>query len=543
MLEKKEPIYVIGHVNPDTDSIASSIAYAFFKRAQGVHAIPCRLGPTNRETQFLLRKFQIEEPMLLEDARKTISEIEIDAPASVQMDTTVFEAVSYFHQTQRNSMTVVDEEGKIVGFISRSDLANIGLGDTAAEIELLKHTEIRHIAKAIAGTILYDDALTHINGKVSIVTLSQTKTENYEIQDRIVIVGDDPQSHLDLIRKGAGVLIVVWTGSLSQDVLDEAKKYHCPIIQSGYGSMNTTRYLFLAPPVKLIMKKPMVFRASDLVEEAGKKMMKTRYRDYPVVDESNHLVGYISRYHILNYKNKKVVLVDHNEFSQSVKAVEKAQILEVIDHHRINDFATSQPVSFRNEIVGSTATIVTTMFRENQIPLPRDIAGLLLGAVLSDTLMFQSPTTTKKDHDVANILAALAGLDMEDFGKEMFAEASMSGNLSLYDQIVQDIKYYNIDGVHTMIAQTLVADLQHVRDKEEEVLEIMESIVSKKGLDLLVVAFTSVMENGSIFFSAGEQKAKCKEAFPDTEGKYTLQKDVLSRKSQILPQITNAIEN
>ncbi len=542
-MEKKEPIYVFGHVHPDTDSIASSIAYAFFKRAQGIRAIPCRLGPINRETQFLLDKFHIEAPELLEDARKTIAEIEIDPPASVSKETTVYEAVDYFHQTQRNSMAVVSEDGSITGFISRSDLANIGLGDTAAEIELLKQTDIRHIAKAISGSILYEDSETHINGKVSIITLSQSKTENYEIQDRIVIVGDDTQSHLDLIRKGAGILIVVWCDSVSDEVLEEAKKYHCPIIKSGHGSMNTTRYLFLAPPVKLIMKKPLTFRASDLVEEAGKKMMKTRFRDYPVVDEKNHLVGYISRYHILNYKNKKVILVDHNEFSQSVKAVEKAQILEVIDHHRINDFATRQPVSFRNEIVGSSATIITTMFRENQIPLPKEIAGLLLGAVLSDTLMFQSPTTTKKDHDVANILAALAGLDIDDFGKEMFAAASIAGNLSLYDQIVQDIKYYSIDGIHTMISQTLVSDLEAVKKKEEEILNIMETIVSKKELDLLIVAFTSILDNGSIFFSAGEQKAKCKEAFPDTDGKYTLQKDVLSRKSQILPRITNVLEN
>lgn len=537
-----DPVYIIGHLHPDTDSVASAIAYAFFKRAQGVRAIPCRLGDLNQETRYLLQRFHLETPMLLKDARKTISEIDIDPPVFVYPETTVFEAVSILRETQRNSVAVLHEDHTIAGFISRSDLANIGLGDTAAEIELLKHTDVSHLAKAINGSVIYDDPNPHINGKVSIVALSQTKTMNYEVHDRIVIVGDDPDSQKNLIEKGAGALIVVWTKEIAPAVLAAARKYHCPIVKSGHGSMNTTRYLFLAPPVKLIMKDPMLFHQNDLLEEAGQKMMKTRYRDYPVTDSENRLVGYISRYHIMNYRNKKLILVDHNEFSQSVRAVEKGQILEVIDHHRINDFATSQPVSFRNEIVGSTATIITTMFRENQIPLPKEIAGILLGAVLSDTLMFQSPTTTQKDRDVANILAAVADVEIETFSREMFTAGSISENMPLSDQIVQDIKYYEIDSVHTMISQVLVPEVSVAISQHAAVQRAMETLVRKKGLDLLVVAFTSIVENGSVLFSAGEKAEKCQEAFPDTEGKYSLQKDVLSRKLQILPRLTKAIE-
>lgn len=541
-MDEKEPVYVLGHVHPDTDSVASAIAYAFFKRAQGIRAIPCRLGELNHETSFLLDHFHVEAPMLLKDARKTIGEICIDPPVSVTPDTTVFEAVGILKDSQRNSVAVLHEDRTIAGFISRSDLANIGLGDTAAEIELLKHTDVSHLAKAINGRVIYEDPDVHVNGKVSIVALSKTKTQNYEVKDRIVIVGDDPDSQKDLIEKGAGTLVAVWTKQIAPQVLSAAKQYHCPIVLSGHGSMNTTRYLFLAPPVKLIMKKPMVFRQDELVEDAGTRMMKTRYRDYPVVDEGNHLVGYISRYHIMNYRNKKLILVDHNEFSQSVRAVEKGVILEVIDHHRINDFATKQPVSFRNEIVGSTATIITTMFRENQIPLPKEIAGILLGAVLSDTLMFQSPTTTQKDRDVANILAAVADVDIDDFGRQMFTAASVSGDMPLSDQIVQDIKYYDIDSVHTMISQVLVPKVSMAISQQAAVQKAMDLLVKKKGLDLLVVAFTSVVENGTVFFAAGEKADKCREAFPDSDGPFTLQKDVLSRKMQILPRLTKVIE-
>ena len=186
-----------------------------------------------------------------------------------------------------------------------------------------------------------------------------------------------------------------------------------------------------------------------------------------------------------------------------------------MDHHRINDFATTQPVSFRNEIVGSTATIIATMFRENQIPIPRELAGLMLGAILSDTLIFQSPTTTKKDIDTANILAALADLDIDQFGREMFSASAANMNQSIHEMIVQDIKYYDISGCSSMISQCMVASVKDVKGREKEIQEAIDRLVKQKGLDLLVVAFTSIADEGSIFFSAGEKGEKCQEAFPD----------------------------
>lgn len=543
MTQQEEPVYITGHRHPDTDSVVSAIAFAFFKRSQGVHAIPCRLGPLNHETSWLLKKFGFEEPMLLKDARKTLGEIEIDSPVYVTPDMTVLETVQVMEENDRSSLAVLDEKKQLAGFVSKSDLASLGLGDTAAEIELLKHTGMKHLARAIDGEIVYDDAQYHINGKVSIITLASTKTANYEIQDRIVIVGDDPQSQLDLIEKGAGVLIAVWSSRIHEDVLKAAKEHHCPIIRSGHGSVNTMRYLFLAPPVSLIMKKPVLFHDTEFVEDVGKKMMKNRFRSYPVIDHDGNLKGYVSRYHVLDYSNKKLILVDHNEFSQSVHGVEKAQILQVIDHHRINDFATSQPVSFRNEIVGSTATIITTMFRENQIPLTREMAGILLGAILSDTLLFQSPTTTETDHKNADILAAIADLDIESFGKEMFAASAASDDQSMHDMIVSDIKYYDISGCRTMISQVITADLDSVKMRSHEIELELETLASKKHLDLIVTAFSSIGDHGSIFYSAGDQASKCQEAFPDTNGLHTLQKNILSRKQQILPMLTRVIES
>ncbi len=543
-MKNESPVYITGHQHPDTDSVASAIAYAFFKRANGIKSIPCRLGDLNNETEYLLKRFGFEKPLLLKDARITLADLELDEPVSITPETTVREAISKMHEYERNSFAVTHEDGTIAGYVSKSDLANIGLGDTAAEIELLKQTTVEEIAETIDGTIVYNDDQVHYNGKTSIVALNETKVDNYNAEDRIVIVGNDTAAQKQLIEKGAGMLIVVWSNGIKDEVKKAAAEYHCPIILSGHGAMNTSRYLFFAPPVRLIMTDdPITFRSDEFAEDAGNKMLKTRFRSYPVVNEKKVLCGYVSRFHILNHKNKKIILVDHNEFSQSVRNVEKAQILEVIDHHRINDFATTQPVSFRNEIIGSTATIIATMFRENQIPIPANLAGLLLGALLSDTLVFQSPTTTRKDIDTANILAALADLDIDTFAKEMFTASASSINQSIYEMIVQDIKYYDIGGIRTMISQTIVPSVEKMRSREIEISRDMNRLYEKKELDLLVVCFTSVLEDGSIFYTVGEKADKILDVYPDLPGEtHSVQHGVFSRKKQIVPAINEALE-
>ncbi len=538
-----DAIYITGHQHPDTDSIASAIAYAFFKKARGIKAIPCRLGPVNNETAYLLKRFGFEEPYLLKDARKTLSEITMDSPEYITKETTVLETIRKMHELDRNSFAVLDDDMKLAGYVSKSDLANIGLSDTAAEIELLRQTPVEDMAKSIDGIVLYTDDQTHINGKVSIIALNASKTEHYDVHDRIVICGHDPEAFEDLIRKGAGMLIIVWPKEIPQSVIDTAKEYHCPVIVSGHGTMNTSRYLFLSPPVHLIMtKKPIVFRNTEYAEDARLKMMKSRFRSYPVLDDENHLVGYVSRYHILNHKPRKLILVDHNEFSQSVRHVESGQILEVIDHHRISDFATTQPVSFRSEIIGSSATIIATMFRENQILLTKEMAGLLLGAILSDTLVFQSPTTTKKDRECANILAALADLDIDTFANEMFTASASGENQTIREMIVQDIKFYEIEDTRCMISQVIISLTDHIKNREGEIMTEMNKLVKSKDLDLLVVAFTSVLEDGTVFYAAGEKAQMCLESFYGNSEEHTLIKGVFSRKKQILPKITEILQ-
>ena len=539
----QDTVYVTGHQHPDTDSVAAAIGYAFYKRANGVRAVPCRLGKLNAETQFLLNRFGFEQPMYLDDARVRMSEIQMDSPIAISPETTILEARNIIRETGRKTLGVVDEEGRLIGLVTKNDIANVAMDRSEHNAELIRVTPTENYAKTLSGTVIYDDPERDLNGRIGIIPITDGDLSKYKFEKRIVIAGDSQGSLIDLMDRGAGMLILVRTDVVDQVVIAEAKRRHVPIVLSGEGTMNTSRYVFFAAPVKEIMTTDLVtFYGHEFAEDVGNKMMRSRFHSYPVVDDDRKLMGYASRYHIMNAKNKKIILVDHNEFTQSVKSIEKAEVLEVIDHHRINDFSTRQPVNFRNEIVGSSATIVATVYRENQIPIPPNIAGLLLGAVLSDTLKFQSPTCTQRDIQTANILAALAGLDIDDFAREMFSAGTNLEGKTIQELINQDIKFFDIEGCQTMISQVIVSEEDQLTMSEEEIQSKLDVFTRKKNLDLCILAVTSILENGSIFYASGEKASWALEAFPNKDGElHSFQNGIVSRKKQIVPIVTGVI--
>lgn len=537
---KNDEIYVIGHKKPDSDSIVSAIAYAYLLNQCGRKAIAGRLGDINEETAYLLDRFGYEEPILIEDARVRLAEIELKQADYILPDTTIFEAKEVMSQNQARILGVLDQDQKLLGVVTRSDLALLGMGDTALGIDLLKETPIELMAKTIEGKIVYKADEHHVNGKVSIIALCQTKLERYEIQDRIVIIGDDPQGQKESIEKGAGILIAVWTDHIEEDVLEAAREHNCSIIISGIGSMNTSRYLYFSIPVKLIMQKKITyFREDEFVEDVMVKMRDTTFNTYPVLDQKDCLVGYVSRYHIMNAQNKNVIMVDHNEFSQSVNGIEKANLLEVIDHHRIHNFSTLSPIAFRNEIIGSTASIITSMFLERHVDIPENLAGLLLGAIISDGLNFQSPTTTKKDVELAHDLAEISKEDVDALAYKMFSiTMNLPKNMSkveLLQRIEADMKTFDMNGSKVMISQVFILDLSSIRNIKDTIQEILEEMVIKYNTDLMMVAFTSIKKKGSIFYGAGQKESLLWETFGR---KNVFVKGILSRKKQIVPDLT-----
>lgn len=540
----QDVVYVTGHRHPDTDSVAAAIGYAFYKRATGTKAIPCRLGKLSTETKYLLDRFGFEEPYYLDDARVRLSEIALDDPISIGPDRTIYETMELLRKDNRQICGVTDDEGHLLGVVTKNDIGTVALTDTKNTAKLLKDVPTEDIRIAISGKIVYSSPRVHVNGRVSVIAITTGSLEQFNVKDKIVITGDDKEAQLELVSRGAGVLIAVRADDVDPEVIQAAKEHDCSVLLSGHSTMNTSRYVFLAPPVKEIMTdKPVIFYANELAEDAGRKMLRSRFHSYPVIDDDKKLIGFVSRYHIMTAHNKKIIMVDHNEFSQSVRAIEKAEVLEVIDHHRINDFSTNRPVAFRNEIVGSSATIVATILRENQIPIPKNLAGLLLGALLSDTLKFQSPTTTQKDLNTANILAALAEVDIDQFAEDMFTVSADIKGKSISELINQDIKFFDINGCRTMISQVIISKADTISHLGDQIQTELDNFTRKKELDLCVMAFTSILENSSIFYVSGDKSDWALEAFPNNEGEqHSMQKGVLSRKSQILPMLTAVIE-
>ena len=538
-------VYVTGHQKPDTDCIVSAIGYAFFKRAQGMDAVPCRLGRVNVECKYLLKRFHFKKPHLLETARVNMNEIDLDEPISISEDTSILEAVRKMEENGRESFGITDEKGCLIGWISKSDIARLALGDTQDSRGILRDTPTEYFAASVNGKVIYDDPERNIDGAIGILTRNnEEKLIDCDARGRIVISGNEKHAMVELIRQGAGMLVLLKNAEVDEEVLKMAREYHCPIVISGCGAMNTSRYLYLAPPVKYIMRRKVVcFYTNEIADDVSKKLSASRFRSYPVVDLENHLVGYVTRYHMMNYHNKRMILIDHNQFQESVSGIVDAPVLEVIDHHRVADFSTPRPVDFRNEIVGATSTIIATIFRENMVPFTRELAGLLLGGILSETVNLQTPTTTQRDIETANILAAIADLRLEDFARELFSLDTEVREKMVNEMISHDMIFRNIAGLRTVFGRVNVSDIQSYRQDTLDIRIKIKEYCENTNMDICVLAFVSALENGCILYTAGDKAKWVHEAFPDKEGEEnSFQEGIVSRTSQIIPRVTEVIE-
>lgn len=538
-------IYVTGHQKPDTDCIAAAIGYAFYKRALGLDAVPCRLGRVNLESKYLLKKFHFSKPQLLKTAKVRMDEIDLDEPLSITSDTSILETMEKMEESGRESFAVTDPDGVLTGWISKTDIAKLALGDSDTTRKMLRRTSAEYFAKAVKGKVIYDDPKKNISGIIGILTRNEGHTLiECNPKGKIVITGNEKTAMLELIRQGAGILILLYTKEVDPEVLSLAAEKHCSIILSGYNAINASRYLYLASPVSLIMREKVAsFSSNELADDVNKKMAATRFRSYPVVDKENRLIGYVSRYQIMNYHNKKLILVDHNEFSHSVDGIGSAPVLEVIDHHRVADFSTPRPVDFRNEIVGATSTIIATIFRENMIPFSKELAGLLLGGILSATVNLQAPTTSPKDIETANILAAMADLRLDDFSKEMFSMDTEVRDKMIAEMISHDMIFRNINGTRVVFGRVNVSDIEAYREDPLDIHVRLEDYCKSRELDLCILAFVSALENGCILFCAGDKEKWALEAYPNKPGEVnSFQEGVVSRSSQIIPRIEYVIK-
>lgn len=545
-MENKETVYITGHRNPDSDSICAAIAYADLKNRRGkMNAIPIRLGEINQETKFILDYFGVEEPILKETMKPQVSDLNIDPPYKISKMTTMNKALNIIQNESISSLQVVDERDEILGIVTLSNLTEGYMDIWDDNILGRSNTPIDNIVEVLRAEIEYKPEQERpLTGRMTVYAMEPDSVKDAIQENDIVILGNRENAQKDAINKGVSVLVLTIGSEVSEENLKLAKENNVTVLSTELDTFLAARLLPLAVPVDYVMtKKNLVkFTEDDFVDDIRVIMGNTRYRSYPIVDNRNQAVGSISRYHLLSNKKKPLILVDHNERNQSVPDIESAEIIEIIDHHRVANIATSQPVFFRNMPVGSTSTIISQMFFEQGVSPSREIAGILCGAIISDTLLLRSPTTTDKDKRMLERMAKIAGIDIEEFAMEMFKAGTSIKGKDAEELLSEDMKQFDIEDETVRISQVFTMDLENLEKIKKDLVKTMEEDLNKFGLSTYVLVFTDIIRESSEIIVVGNFDEIIAKGFGEKLKDQSFSAEgILSRKKQVIPTITRSI--
>lgn len=537
-------VYVSGHRNPDTDSICSAIAYSYLLNATNKYnAIPVRLGEINRETEYVLKRFGVEHPVLLKTVKQKVEDLNYDKVTVFSKDLTLKTAWFLLKQQNLKSAPILDEHGQLLGLLSTSNIIEGYMDQWDSEVLKKAKTPVENVIDTLEANVIYlNNALKVIEGDIHIAAMSGSEAKKRIHENDVVIVGGDRSDDLEELISVKPSLIVL-TGSLTADenVVKKCEEQGISIISTPFNTYQTSQQIVQAIPVEYVMIKGDIktFSTDDTLDYMKEVMSETRYRGYPVIDLNNRCVGSISRFALLKGLRKKVILVDHNERGQSIPGIEEADILEIVDHHRVADIQTVGPLLFRGEPLGSTATIVTKMFDELDVEMPSHIAGLLLGAVVSDTLLFKSPTCTPVDTKIAKKLAKIAGVDIQEFAMEMFKAGTSLVGKTVDEIFNQDFKKFSFDNLQVGVAQVNSMDIEGFLPYKKDMLDYMNKFAEDNNLEFTLLLLTDIINANSEIFVGGPRPELVEKAFNVqlTECQGTLA-GVISRKKQVVPAIT-----
>ena len=537
-------VYVSGHRNPDTDSICSAIAYSYLLNATNKYnAVPVRLGEINRETEYVLKRFGVEHPVLLKTVKQKVEDLNYDKVTVFSKDLTLKTAWFLLKQQNLKSAPILDEHGQLLGLLSTSNIIEGYMDQWDSEVLKKAKTPVENVIDTLEANVIYlNEALKVINGDIHIAAMSGNEAKKRIHENDVVIVGGDRSDDLEELISVKPSLIVL-TGSLTADenVVKKCEEQGISIISTPFNTYQTSQQIVQAIPVEYVMIKGDIktFSTDDTLDYMKEVMSETRYRGYPVIDLNNRCVGSISRFALLKGLRKKVILVDHNERGQSIPGIEEADILEIVDHHRVADIQTVGPLLFRGEPLGSTATIVTKMFDELDVEMPSHIAGLLLGAVVSDTLLFKSPTCTPVDTKIAKKLAKIAGVDIQEFAMEMFKAGTSLVGKTVDEIFNQDFKKFSFDNLQVGVAQVNSMDIEGFLPYKKDMLDYMNKFAEDNNLEFTLLLLTDIINANSEIFVGGPRPELVEKAFNVqlTECQGTLV-GVISRKKQVVPAIT-----
>lgn len=548
-VQAARPIRIIGHCHPDTDAICSAIAYSRLKaELEPDHRyIPCRAGLLNRETKFVLNYFGVEVPELFTDISPQISDVDYRRMPGVDGGISLRQAWVTMRDRQADTLCVVDGEGKLVGLVTMRDMTTAHM-DMIDDLILAKAgTSYKNLIETLnADVVLGEIEGKTVAGHIVVGAGSIEVVEQYVSTGDVVIVSNRADSQLAAIEMGAGCIVVCTGAKVSRTICMFAEERGCIVLSTPFSTYAAGQMIVQAAPIRhyMVTENLLTFTPRSPVESAIKVMASVRHRYFPILDDEGRYLGMVSRRNLLNLKRKQLILVDHNEKSQAVEGLEEAEILEIIDHHRISSLETDIPVYFRNVPVGCTSTIIFQMYEENGVEPDRAIAGLLLSAILSDTLVFRSPTSTAADVQAARKLAKLAGVEMEEYAEAMFEAGSDVTGKTPDELLNMDYKLFSQGEVRFGVSQNNYMTEKSRLDSEALVGPYLEEFRAKQGLNYVFCMFTDVRATSTDLLMAGEEaEALVQRAFgAGSDGGKVVLPGVVSRKKQVIPALLNAIK-
>ncbi len=547
-MEEKRNVYIVGHRNPDTDSICSAIAYADLKNRIGdeYRYTPTRAGQINSETEYVLSRFGIEPPLYLNNVGTRVKEMEIRKVPSIRRNLSLRKAWQLMGDQKCVTLPIVDEDNILEGLITIQDIATAYMEEMSSSILSDAKTPYRNIVETLDAKMVVGDIDGFFDkGKVIIAAANPDVMENYIDPHDMVILGNRYEAQLSAIEMEAGCIVVCLDSPVSKSIMNLARANNCTVIVSPLDTYAVARLMNQSMTVDYFMTREnlVTFDPYDYTDTVKEEMSTRRFRDFPVIDKKGHYLGMISRRNLLGVKKRAVILVDHNEVSQAVDNIRNAEILEIIDHHRLGSLETIEPVYFRNEPVGCTATIIYRIYREKGIDIPKDIAGLLCSAIISDTLLFKSPTCTQLDRDACQELSKIAGIDCKKFAIEMFTAGSNLRKKPAEEIFYQDYKRFEFGQVAFGVGQINSMNEEELRDVKSKIVPMAEKVLSEQGLDMVFFMLTDILTERSELICCGkEADSFIEEAFGrKTENGSIMLEGIVSRKKQLIPAFMNAI--
>lgn len=547
MPEAIRKVNVIGHLNPDTDSICAAISYAYLKNKIDSPIYEARrAGTLNRETAFVLKHFGFEEPQLITTVTPQIKDAEIQKQPKVDGDMSLFDAWNLMQDVKLDTLVVTDSTEHLEGLIAVKDIANANMGLMESKMLSETHTSYKNILSTLGGTMLVGDQNGSVSrGGIRVGTCSVSMTEIIEAGDIVVVAGNH-ENQLLAIKQGASCLIVSCDGEVDDDVIEAAKQTGCVIITTPRDTFEVARLLTMAVPVKskMLTSNILKFSVNTSIDDARKAMAKSRHRFFPVLNENGTYAGLISSPGLLKVRKKHVILVDHNERTQAVNGLDQAEIMEIVDHHRIGSVETTNPITFRNVPVGCTCTILFGLYHEYGVEIPKNIAGLMLSAILSDTLAFRSPTCTPTDVAAGKALAEICGEDIEKYSEQMFdAGADLTGRTA--EEVFHgDYKIFSRGNAKFGVGQGSFMTENSRKAAEALVGPFLKTAAESEELPMVFYMFTDVKSQVTemLYYGAGAQEV-LERAFNVTpDNGIAVLPGIVSRKKQVVPSLMSALQ-